>query len=395
MTTAFAAVGDWALDQTITFLNHGSFGARPRAVLDAQVALRAEMEANPVAFFRSLEGRLGAARGALGAFVGADPDDLAFVANATHGIDTVLRSFALARGDEVLTDEHEYNAALNALDAAVSGTGARIVSVSLPLPLRGPDEIAERLLAGLTSRTRLVLLSHVTSPTGLVFPIEAIVARCEARGIPVLADGAHAPGMLPLDLRSLGASYYAGNLHKWVSAPQGSAFLYVRRDRQAGIRPLAISHGANDPRPDRTAFRKEFDWTGTADHTGYLSVPVALDAVCAMLPGGWPQIMARNAALARHAREILLTVPGVEPIAPAALNGSMVAVRIPGEPVPLGDPLQAALFERYGIEVPVGTWPHRGAPPRFRTLRVSAHLHNEPAHYERLAEALRELLRHA
>jgi isopenicillin-N epimerase len=391
----------WALDPDLVFLNHGSFGACPRAVLGVQADLRAELEANPVAFLgRALEERLDAARARLGAFVGADPEDLAFVPNATHGVASVLRSLRFAPGDEIVTTDHEYNAALNMARFAAARDGARVVVARIPLPTSGPDEVAERVLAAVGPRARLVLVSHVTSPTALVLPVERLVATLEGRGIPVLVDGAHGPGMLPLDLAGLGASFYAGNLHKWVCAPKGAAFLHVRRDRQAAIRPLAISHGANDPRPGRSVFRKEFDWTGTADPSPFLAVPAALDAVGALVAGGWPAVMVRNARVAAVARRALASAAGRPVLAPEAMLGSMAAVELPPDPgfaardPSAADPLQARLLATAGVEVPLHAWPRDPVPGerRHRLLRVSAHLHNDPAEYAHLAEALRALL---
>ena len=390
----------WALDPGMVFLNHGSFGACPRAVLAAQQALRGELEANPVAFLgRQLDDRLAAARVAVGSFVGADPDDLAFVPNATAGIATVLRSAEIGPGDELLATDHEYNAALNALRAAAADRGARVVLARIPLPVAGPDEIVERVMAALTPRTRLALLSHVTSPTALVFPVERLVPLLEARGVAVLVDGAHAPGMIPLGIGALGASWYAANLHKWCCAPKGAAFLHVRRDRQAGIRPLAVSHAANDPRPTPSPFRRAFDWTGTLDPTPYLVAPAALAEVSGMLKGGWPSVMAANRALARTAREILLAALGGTPVAPDAMLGAMAAVELPASfgPAPdspvAEDPLQAVLRERARIEVPLIAWPREAGPgerPR-RFVRISAHLHNQASDYVALADALRGL----
>ena len=393
----------WDLDPAVIFLNHGSFGACPRAVLVAQQALRAEMEANPVAFLgRGLEDRLAAAREAVGAFVGADPDDLAFVPNATAGIATVLGSLDIRPGDELLATDHEYNAALNALRAAASGRGARVVLARIPLPVTGPDEVIERVLAAVTPRTRMALVSHVTSPTALVFPVERIVAHLEARGVAVLVDGAHAPGMVPLAIEALGASWYVANLHKWCCAPKGAAFLHVRRDRQAGTRPLAVSHAANDPRPLPSMFRRLFDWTGTLDPTPYLAAPTALAEIAGMLPGGWPAVMAANRALALEARAILLDAIEGAPIAPAAMLGAMAAVELPAAygPAPdspvAEDPVQAALRDS-AIEVPLVAWPRDPAPSeaRHRLVRVSAHLHNHVADYVALADALRDHLAHS
>jgi isopenicillin-N epimerase len=391
----------WALRPDLVFLNHGSFGACPRAVLAVQADLRTELEANPVAFLgRALEARLDQARARLADFLGSDPADLAFVPNATAGVASVLRSLRFAPGDEVVTTDHEYNAALNMARFAAARDGARVVVARIPLPTTGPDEVAQRILGVVGPRTRLVLVSHVTSPTALIFPVERLVATLEGRGIPVLVDGAHGPGMLPLDLSALGASFYAGNLHKWVCAPKGAAFLHVRRDRQAAIRPLAISHGANDPRPGRTTFRKEFDWTGTADPTPFLAVPAAIDAVGGMVAGGWATVMDRNRDLAARARRTLAAVGGAPVLAPETMLGSMAAIELPpdrsfsarGPADP--DPLQARLLETAAIEVPIHAWPRDPVPGerRRRLLRVSAHLHNDVGEYGHLAEALRVLL---
>ena len=391
----------WALDPGTVFLNHGSFGACPRVVLEAQSRLRGELEANPVAFLdRGLEDRLDAVRARLAAFIGAAAQDLVFVPNATHGVATVLRSLRFGPDDELLATDHEYNAALNMLRAAAARDGARVVVARIPLPTSGPDEVVERVLAAAGPRTRLALVSHVTSPTALVLPIGRIVAALEGRGIPVLVDGAHGPGMIPLALDALAASWYAGNLHKWVCAPKGAAFLHVRRDRHGLTRPLAISHGANDPRPGRSRLRKEFDWTGTADPTPFLVVPDALDAVAGLVAGGWPSVMARNAAIAVSARRVIAATAGRPPLAPESMLGSMAAVELPpdrgfaGRGPTSPDPLAARLRETAAIEVPVYPWPRDPGPGerRRRLLRVSAHLHNDAGEYEHLAGALRAAL---
>jgi isopenicillin-N epimerase len=383
----------WPLDRDVVFLNHGSFGACPAEVLRHQAALRAELEAEPVRFLsRELDGRLDAARAALAAFVGADPDDLAFVTNATSGVNAVLRSRAFAAGDELLTTDHAYNACRNALAFVAERWGARVVVVPVPFPVASPDAVVDAVLAKVTPRTRLALLDHVTSPTGLILPVERLTAALRGRGVDVLIDGAHAPGMLPLDLTALGATYYSGNCHKWLCAPKGSAFLWVRRDRQLDVRPLTISHGASAVRPGRSRFRLEFDWTGTTDPTAWLTVPRAIEYLGGLLPGGWPALMARNHALAVEARGLLGEALGTPPPCPDAMLGSLASVRLPDGDGAAGwrrvDPLQQRLFEGWGIEVPVMTWP---APPR-RLLRISAQLYNRREHYERLAGALAKAL---
>ena len=385
----------WALDPAVTFLNHGSFGACPTAVLAAQERLRRRLEAEPVRFLsRELDDRLDAARAELGAFVGADADDLAFVPNATTGVNAVVRSLPFAAGDELLATDHTYNACRNALEFVAARAGARVVIAPIPFPLDSPDRVVEAVMARVTPRTRLCLVDHVTSPTGLVLPLARLVTELQAFGVETMVDGAHAPGMLPLELRTLGATYYSGNCHKWLCAPKGAGFLYVRRDRQADVRPVTISHGANARRPDRTRFRLEFDWTGTADPTAYLAVPEAIRFMASLVPGGWPELTRRNRELALGARRTLLKALRIEPPSPEEMIGSLVSVPLPdGAPAAdvawrRPDPIQGALFERHGFEVPVMSWP---APPK-RLLRVSAQLYNTQAHYERLAEALVALL---
>jgi isopenicillin-N epimerase len=382
----------WALDPAVAFLNHGSYGACPRPVLEAQQRLREEMEGEPVRFLgRQLESRLDTARATLGVFVGADPDDLAFVPNATTGVNTVLRSLALAPDDELLTTDHAYNACRNALDFVAGRTGARVTVVRVPFPLDAEARVEEAILGAVTPRTRLALIDHVTSPTGLVLPLGRLVAALAERGVDVLVDGAHAPGMLALDLGSLAAAYYAGNCHKWLCAPKGAGFLHVRRDRQALIRPLVLSHGANSPRTDRARFRLEFDWTGTHDPTAYLAVPEAIRTLEAAVPGGWPALMAGNRALALSARRILAEALGIPAPCPETMVGALAAVPLPDgarPPPPARDPLEVALFERFAIEVPVIAWP---ASPR-RLLRVSCQIYNTRGQYERLAAALGHVL---
>ncbi len=381
----------WDLDPGVVFLNHGSFGACPRVVLQHQQELRARMERGPVQFVhRDLEGLLDVARGELAAFVGCNADDLAFVPNATAGVNTVLRSLAFAPGDELLVTDHEYAACRNALDFVAGRAGARVVVAPLPFPAAGPRAIVDAVLAGVTPRTKLLLVDHVTSPTGLVLPVRELVHALRERGVDTLVDGAHAPGMVPLALDELGAAYYTGNCHKWLCTPKGSALLHVRRDRQAGIRPLAISHGATSPRRDRSRFRLEFDFTGTDDFTPFLCVPAALQFLGGLLPGGIPALQQHNHELALRARERLCAAASTTPPAPASMLGSLASVPLPATraaPVPpLGlDPLQVALRRDHHIEVPVMRWP----APALRLLRVSPQAYNSDAQYAWLAQCLR------
>jgi isopenicillin-N epimerase len=407
-----ALAGRWRLDPSITFLNHGSFGACPIAVLEAQRAWQDRLEEEPVRFLaRELDDHLANARAELGRFVGADPDDLALIANATGGVNAVLRSLRFAPGDEIVTTDHEYNAILNVLRYAAQRDDARLTIVRLPFPGRDPDDVIGRLLDATTPRTRLAVVSHVTSPTGLVLPIERLVPILAERGIDTLVDGAHAPGMVQLDLDRLGAAYYAANLHKWVCAPKGAAFLHVRRDCQAGIQPGTISHGANAAEGRVTRYRREFDWQGTLDPTPWLAVPAALQFVGGLMVGGWPAIMERNHELATGGGRLLAAAleraggtPGA--LAPDSMLGSMAALPMPaGGPLggradprqssPLeADPLQTVLFDRYRIEVPIVGWPVPAveAPDRVvRVIRISSALHNDAGDVERLVDALLDL----
>lgn len=409
-----AAIRDqWLLDREVTFLNHGSFGATPRPVLEAQASWRERMERDPVRFLAAdLEPALDAARIALGAFVGADPDDLAWVPNATTGVNTVLVSLApeWQPGDEVLTTDHEYNATLNALRQAAGQAGATVVVANVPFPLRGPDEVEAAVLAAVTPRTRLAVISHVTSATAVIFPVERIVSALAQRGVDTLVDGAHAPGMVPLALERMGAAYYTGNGHKWLCGAKGSAFLHVRRDRQAGVRPLVTSHGLNSSRRDRSPFRLAFDWTGTSDPTAYLVLPEAIDCTAGLHPEGWPGTMAANQELCRAARDLLCEALGVEPPVPDAMLGAMAALPLPpavdgasGDATNAGgiddetlpdDPLHAELLERYRIQVPVYSWPptRAAARPPMRLVRISAQRYNDLDEYRRLAMVLRSMV---
>jgi isopenicillin-N epimerase len=388
----------WPLDPAVDYLTHGTFGACPHSVLAVQAELRAELERGPLAFMvRRAPALLDAARERLADFLGADPEGLVPMPNATTGVSTVLRSLAptLRPGDELLTTDHEYNACRNALEHVAGGAGARVVVARVPFPCPGPEAALEAVLAVAGPHTRLALLDHVTSPTGLVMPLGELVAALAGRGIDTLVDGAHAPGMLPLEVERLGAAWYTGNCHKWLCAPKGAGFLWVRGDRRDAVRPLVISHGFNVRRPGRSRLHDEFDWTGTGDPTPFLSVPAALDTLAAMVPGGWPEVMRRNRELALAGRAVVAASLGVAPPCPESMAGSLASLVLPdagpgelADPLHGGDPLQEALAARFAIEVPVFSWP---SPPR-RLIRISAQLYNDLGQYRRLAAALAELL---
>jgi isopenicillin-N epimerase len=394
---------DWALDPTVTFLNHGSFGACLKAILEVQRGWRDKLEAHPVRFLaRELEDLLDWTRSELGAFVQADADDLALVPNATHAINTVLRSLDLKKGDEVIATDHAYNSSLNALRYAAARAGARVVIARIPFPVSSPEEAFEAIMDVVTPRTRLAMIEHVTSPTALVLPLDRLIPAMAEKGVDVLVDGAHGPGMIPLALRDLAPAYYAGSTHKWVCAPKGTAFLYVRRDRQALIKPLAIAGGSSDTRIDRSRFRLEFDWTGTIDPSGLLTVPAAIDGLGEMLPGGWPVLTSTNRQLALSARDMLAEALHVPVQSPSSMVGSMASLRLPGGPRPRAEALrrmsmiEAALRGRR-FEVPLIAWPcpwlvdsgDLPANTQFDLLiRISAQAYNYLGQYERLSSIL-------
>jgi len=381
----------WALEPGTHHLNHGSFGAVLEEVLDLQQEWRRRFEANPSRFvFHELDGAVDRARDAVARFVGADPAGIAPVRNATTGVASVLRSVEpwLQPGDQLLTTAHDYNAIRQILRFTAERTGAELVVASVPFPVESPSHVTETVLGAVTDRTRIAVIDHITSPTALVYPLEQIVPALEPE-IPVLVDGAHGPGQVPVALDDLGASWYTGNLHKWVCAPKGAAFLHARSDRLETTVPPVISHGYNaaiDSPGDR--YRVLFDWLGTDDFSAWAVTPDVLRLVGGLETGGWEAIMKRNHDLVLEGRTILADAVGTEPPAPDGMVGSMASVLLPdgSGPSPGGElsPLMDPLFDA-GFATLVMNWPQW---PR-QLLRLSAHLYNMPADYRDLAEILR------
>lgn len=384
----------WTLDPDVHYLNHGSFGACPRPVLEFQAGLRARLEREPVDFLvRDLAGMLAEARQALGRFVGADPGGLVFVPNATTAINAALRSWDLKPGDEVVTTDHAYAACRKTLEFVAARRRAVVRIASVPFPIAGPGDVLEAILASVTPRTRLALVDHVTSPTALVLPITEIVARLRERGVECLVDGAHALGMVPLELDRLGAAGYAANAHKWLCAPKGAAFLHVRADLRDRLRPLVVSHGYEHDAPS-VRFREEWDWTGTVDPTAYLSMPECLRVLGGLLPGGWPELMQRNHALALRARSLVGQALGVAPPCPDGMIGSIASLPLPAaapdSPVARLDMRALATWTRErGIESWFFPWPSPGG----KLVRLSAQIYNDEEQYRALATLLLEALR--
>jgi isopenicillin-N epimerase len=380
----------WTLAPDVAFLNHGSFGACPKPILELQASLRLQMEAEPVQFlWRRYDERLELSRRQVAKFVGSRPQDLVFVTNATTGVNAVVRSLKLKPGDEILSTNHDYNACHNVVVEAARWAGAKLVVAQVPFPLGSADEVVDAVMRATTKRTRLALLDHVTSNTGLVFPVAHLVHELKRRGVDTLVDGAHAPGMLPLHLSRLGAAYYTANLHKWTCAPKGAAFLWVREDKQRDVQPAIISHGNNTPRTGYSAFQDRFDWAGTFDPSAWLCAGESIRWLGELLPGGWRELRERNHRLAVDARWLLCKALGLETPCPEGMLGAMATLPLPErfQGVPRSEKIDAEqqqLYDRFRIEVP---FIRMGRPER-RYFRVSAHIYNSLPEYEYLAQAL-------
>ncbi len=349
------------------------------------------MEAEPVQFlWRRFEERLEPSRHELAKFVGARSRDLVFITNSTTGINAVVRSMGLRRGDELLTTNCDYNACHNVLVAAARRVGARVVTARVPFPLRSEDDVVDAVLAAVTPRTRLAMMDYVTSDTALVYPIARLVRELEMRGVDTLVDGAHAPGMVPMNLQRLRPAYCTGNLHKWVCAPKGAAFLWAREDKQAALQPSVISHGNNRTRPGFTEFQDRFDWPGTFDPTAWFCVGQAIQWMGTLLRGGWNELRERNHLLAVRARRVLCDRLQVEPPCPERVLGAMATIPLPPnfQRVPRSgkiDAEQLRLYDEFGIEVPFNRI------GQTRCLRISAQIYNSLADFERLADAIWKL----
>lgn len=351
------------------------------------------MEAEPVQFlWRRYEEWLDPSRAALARFVGAATKDVAFATNSTTAVNAVVRSIDLRPGDELLTTNLDYNACHNVLVETARRVRAKLVTARVPFPLRSPEELVEAVLRSVTRRTRLALLDHVTSDTAMILPVEELIRELDSRGIDTLVDGAHAPGMVPLSMAKLRPAYYAGNLHKWVCAPKGAAFLWVREDKQDLIQPAVISHGNNRPRRGHSRFQDRFDWCGTFDPTAWMCVGEAIRWMGRLLPGGWREVRPRNNTLVKEARRFLCERLEVEPPCPEQMLGAMAAVPLPRRFQKVAragkiDAEQLQLYDRFRIEVPF----NRAGEPARRYFRISAQLYNSFADYEYLAEALQRL----
>lgn len=373
------------LDPQVVFLNHGSYGASPKPVFEAYQNWQMRLERQPVLFLgRELPALMRESRAALGEYLHAEADDLVYIPNATHGINIVARSLELTPGDEILTSDHEYGACDYAWEFNCNKTGARYIHQPVPLPVRTEEEIVEQFWQGVTPRTKVIYLSHITSSTALRLPIEEICRRARERGIMTIIDAAHAPGQIPVDLQALGADVVFGNCHKWMLAPKGSAFLYARREVQDLIQPLVVSWGTH-PTPDIATGSRFIDilqWTGTKDPTAALTVPTAIQF---MQDHDWEEVRSQCHELLRQAIEQICDLTELPPMYP--LNSDFYS-QMGIAPLPPSDlmTLKSRLYEEYKIEVPLIEWQER------HFIRISIQGYNTPSDVDTLVKALKALL---
>jgi isopenicillin-N epimerase len=372
------------LDPAVTFLNHGSYGACPTPVFESYQAWQLELERQPVEFLgRRHDALLADAREALAGYLNCRADDLVFVTNATWGVNIIIRSLDLEPDDEILTTNHEYGANTMAWDWLLAKSGARLVRHEIPLPVTSHDAIVESLWGAVNDRTRAIFISHITSPTALTLPVQQICQRAREHGILTIIDGAHGPGQIDIDLQALGADIYTGNLHKWLCAPKGAGFLYVRPEEQPWVESLIISWGwGRTGVLDSTSFVERNEWQGTRDIAPFLAVP---DAIAFQAEHDWPQVRERCHQLARQARREITRIGGKEPILPDDPNwfSQMVAC-----PVPIADAayLKERLYNEFRVEIPVSRWDNQ------TLVRVSLQAYNDAADLEKLYAAMCDIL---
>lgn len=378
----------WSLSEGVAYLNHGSFGPAPGPVLDAQARWTAELQKNPMEFYvRRLDGLLDDAAERLARFVGCQGKDLIFVPNATVGMNIVAENVDLQAGDEVLLNDHEYGAVLRIWRRRCDAAKAQVVVAKVPTNVASPDEIVESIFARVTDRTKLIVVSHVTSPTATVFPVEAICARARQRRISVCIDGPHAIAMRPFSLTEIGCDYYCASCHKWLSAPFGSGFLYVAGRHKSELKPPILSWGRSlGGRP--STWKDEFHWFGTYQPAAFLAIPAAIEF---LEQYGLTRFREHTHSLARFARERIIQALDGEPLTQdnTAFYGSMVTMRLPwirerSKPgVP--HPIQQTLAIEHQIEAPIVEWNDA------MHVRVSCHLYNTEEHVERLLSALKKI----
>jgi isopenicillin-N epimerase len=373
------------LDPDVVFLNHGSFGACPRPVFETYQALQHELERQPVAFLgRQAAARLAQAREKLATYLGVATDEVVYFPNPTTAMNMVARSLRLQPNDEILTTDHEYGAMDRTWRFICQRTGARYVRQPIPLPVTETDAWLETFWSGVNARTKLIFLSHITSPTALTFPVEAICHRARAAGLLCIVDGAHAPGHIPLNLPAIGADLYTGACHKWLCAPKGAAFLYTRHELQHWLEPLVVSWGYDSDRPSASSFIDYHEWQGTRDLAAFLTVPAAIEF---QAQHDWDAVRQQCHRLACDTRQRLNALTGLQPICPDSPQWftQMFAARLPVR-TDL-EALKQRLYDEFRVEVPVVSWNHQ------KFIRVSFQGYNTEGDADILVEALKRLLR--
>jgi isopenicillin-N epimerase len=374
------------LDESIHFLNHGSFGACPRPVFEAYQGWQRRLEHQPVLFLgRELDELDGQARQVLGMYIHAAAGNLVFIPNATYGVNLLARSLNLGPGDEILSTDHEYGACDYTWEFTCKRTGAALIHQNIPLPTRAADEILEQIWQGVTERTRLITISHITSPTAMRLPVEALCARARRAGILTLVDGAHAPGQIPLDLEAIGADFYVGNCHKWMLCPKGAGFLHVRKEVQHLVEPLIVSWGYHAaPQTTRgSQFQDTLGWTGTKDPAAFLSVPAAIRF---MQEHDWERVRLECHELLREALQRICTMVQMEPLYPfdSDLYHQMGIAPLPASTDIAA--LKTRLYDEQRVEVPLIDWNGR------KFVRISVQGYNTPQDLEALYAGLQRLL---
>lgn len=385
--TPISAAGSFfQVRRDVAFLNHGSYGACPRPVFETYQRWQRELEQEPVDFLsRRLSGLLAEAREALSRYVGAAAQNLVYVPNATTGMNIIARGVALQPGDEILGNDHEYGAVERTWHYVCARQGATYRKAHLPLPVTTPEALVEQLFAQVNERTRAVVVSHITSPTAIRFPVERIVRRAHELGILAIVDGAHAPGQVELDLDALDADYYTGNCHKWLCAPKGAGFLYVRPEHQQSLEPLVVSWGYNPDTRSEKPLQDYFEWVGTADPAAFLSVPAAIEF---QAQHDWPQVRRDAHTLLAQARERIAALTGLPQVTPDSTDWwvQLCAIPIPAQASTTTTELNTRLREEFQVEAPFTEF--NGS----RFVRVSIQAYNSPQDIDRLVAGLGSLL---
>jgi isopenicillin-N epimerase len=372
------------LDPGVTFLNHGSFGATPKKVFRKYQRWQLELERQPVEFLgRRFIGLMREARSSLAEYFHTAADNLVYTPNVTVSVNIVARSLGLGTGDEVLATDHEYGACDRTWRFLSKEHGFSYKNQPIPVPMTTKEDFINALWEGVTSRTRVIFLSHITSPTAIIFPVAEVCTRARHEGILTVVDGAHAPGQIPIDMQAIGADFYGGNLHKWLCAPKGAGFLYARPEAQKLLKPLIISWGYESETPSGSAFIDYHEWTGTRDIAAYLTVPAAIQF---QADHDWTAIRTACHQLACEAQAQICALTGITPLHP---DDPLWFAQLAAAPLPADTNvtvLKERLYDEYRIEVPLITWNGR------KLIRVSIQGYNSTRDVDILLSALKTLL---